>query len=380
MSLLGRMTFHSSSSLAELVNFLFSHWEIQQKYLHMGNLDQESYVRSHSGSSTLVCPRPPTTCWGGRGGSARLFYARQASEPACHPGVGASSAGPPHGAVSRYSSPGRTPSSTQQFSLSPRGGADMAVDGTGPARLFCPVAGCPCGDPLQARGWASPATMQSHVDAHLAGTLAGQVPQNWLDSRDRQRCGVCGLSVSKRFGVHPTCRPARDQAVVLLQLCPTWTLSGPAQPGPCGTLVDWQGSVGAGADKSLAMVATYNDATSWAELFMLPHCVLCPPPRGGRKHQRAAAAYTLDRLRRWHEGERLELWSSHSKPPPSRARDDSRRSLAESLAREGFDRKACAALLATGLCRNSSRASWPSPARAIGASCSQLAACNRSGP
>ena len=58
----------------------------------------------------------------------------------------------------------------------------MAVDGTGPARLFCPVAGCPCGDPLQARGWASPATMQSHVDAHLAGTLAGQVPQNWLDS------------------------------------------------------------------------------------------------------------------------------------------------------------------------------------------------------
>ena len=24
------------------------------------------------------------------------------------------------------------------------------------------------------------------------------------------------------------------------------------------------------------MVATYNDATSWAELFMLPHCVLCP--------------------------------------------------------------------------------------------------------
>ena len=63
MSLLGRMTFHNSSSLAELVNFLFSHWEIQQKYLHMGNLDQESYVRSHSGSSTLVCPRPPTTCY-----------------------------------------------------------------------------------------------------------------------------------------------------------------------------------------------------------------------------------------------------------------------------------------------------------------------------
>ena len=101
------------------------------------------------------------------------------------------------------------------------------------------------------------------------------------------------------------------------------------------------------------MVATYNDATSCADLFMLPRCVLSPHPRRGRKHQRAAAAYTLDRLWRWHEGERLELWSSNCKPPPGRARgptDDSKRSVAERLAREGFDRKACAALLATGLC------------------------------
>ena len=101
------------------------------------------------------------------------------------------------------------------------------------------------------------------------------------------------------------------------------------------------------------MVATYNDATSCADFFMLPRCVLSPHPRRGRKHQRAAAAYTLDRLWRWHEGERLELWSSNCKPPPGRARgptDDSKRSVAERLAREGFDRKACAALLATGLC------------------------------
>ena len=105
--------------------------------------------------------------------------------------------------------------------------------------------------------------------------------------------------------------------------------------------------------RSLAMVATYNDATSCADLFMLPRCVLSPHPRRGRKHQRAAAAYTLDRLWRWHEGECLELWSSNCKPPPGRARgptDDSKRSVAERLAREGFDRKACAALLATGLC------------------------------
>ena len=42
----------------------------------------------------------------------------------------------------------------------------------------------------------------------------------------------------------------------------------------------------------------YNDLCSWQELLLLPQCVLNAPPRGGRKHAKAAAAYTLDRLRR----------------------------------------------------------------------------------
>lgn len=240
----------------------------------------------------------------------------------------------------------------------------MAIDGAGPARLFCPVAGCPCSDPLRTRGWANPTTMQSHVDAHLAGTLGGEVPQSWLDRHDRQRCGVCGLSVSKRFGIHPTCRPeARGQAAsgapraaapALPSLDAIWASQGRTlRHIPALARALW----GQVLTRALATVATYNDTTSWAELFMLPHCVLCPPPRGGRKHQRAAAAYTLDRLRRWQEGERVELWHSRSKPSLLRARgptEDSRRSLAESLAREGFDRKACAALLATGLCPENS--------------------------
>ena len=86
---------------------------------------------------------------------------------------------------------------------------------------------------------------------------------------------------------------------------------------------------------------------------MLPKCVLCAPARQGRQHRKAVAAYTLDRLHRWHHGERLSLWDSRSElrkghaPAPS---PEQRRALATSLAREGFDRKACAALLCKGLC------------------------------
>ena len=50
------------------------------------------------------------------------------------------------------------------------------------------------------RGWCSVTTMQSHVDAHMAGTLAGAIPAAWLQQHGRQRCAVCGLSVSSR---HP---------------------------------------------------------------------------------------------------------------------------------------------------------------------------------
>ena len=44
--------------------------------------------------------------------------------------------------------------------------------------------------------------------------------------------------------------------------------------------------------KTLAVVH-YNDLCSWQELLLLPQCVLNAPPRGGRKHAKAAAAYTL---------------------------------------------------------------------------------------
>lgn len=49
--------------------------------------------------------------------------------------------------------------------------------------------------------------MRAHVDAHLGGSLAGRVPSAWFQERGLQECLVCGLTVSTRFGIHPTCRP-----------------------------------------------------------------------------------------------------------------------------------------------------------------------------
>jgi hypothetical protein len=63
---------------------------------------------------------------------------------------------------------------------------------------------------------------------------------------------------------------------------------------------------------------------------MLPQCVLCPPPRRGRKHQRAAAAYTVDRMQRWLEGERQSLWAARPEGPrrlPRERTAEERRSL-----------------------------------------------------
>ena len=92
----------------------------------------------------------------------------------------------------------------------------------------------------------------------------------------------------------------------------------------------------------------------WKKLLMLPRCVLGVPARGGRKHAKASAAYTLDRLHQWQQGERHSLWNSRGQLPGSGRNKpltaEERRTLATSLTREGFDRKACNALLSQGLC------------------------------
>ena len=78
-----------------------------------------------------------------------------------------------------------------------------------------------------------------------------------------------------------------------------------------------------------------NDEASWRELLMLTNCVLCAPGRGGKQHKRAV-----------HGSADLPPEAAQSRASVSAERRD----MATSLVCEGFDRKACAALLSKGLC------------------------------
>ena len=236
----------------------------------------------------------------------------------------------------------------------------MDVDQGPTPRVFCPVGTCPCSDRARASGWADLSTMHAHIDAHLAGTLAGDVPADWMRAHHRQRCPVCGLSVSTRYGTHPSCRPLaragapagndhrRDAGATLpsfsdIQAGQATTLRHiPAAARHLWTQV---------LTRVLASAAHHNDVKAWKELLMLPQSVLCAPPRGGRKHKRATAAFTVDRLHRWQEGEWLSLCDSRPSPPRSHKQmsADDRQSLAIALAREGLEGKACNALLSMGL-------------------------------
>ena len=56
---------------------------------------------------------------------------------------------------------------------------------------------------------------------------------------------------------------------------------------------------------------------------------------------------------RWQDGERASLWLSRPQPSKRAQRhltDEQKEEYAIGLAREGFDKKACTALLSQGLC------------------------------
>ena len=243
------------------------------------------------------------------------------------------------------------------------------TNSNGPERLCCPVASCPCSDAACIPKW-SEAVLSKHVDAHLSGQLAGRVPAQWLSDRGKIQCRVCGLGVSSRLEVHPTCRPAErrqrrpeQQASSdgATQLMPTLSsmCDGSARTlkyVPAKAKTAWAKAL----VRSLAFAVHCNTVAAWTEFAMLPACTLCPPPLHGRSSSADTAAFTLDRLSRWEAGERMSLWSDRVAPRSASTRaeqDDEHRKFlrAEVLCREGLVGKACAALVSDGICAPSNK-------------------------
>ena len=233
-------------------------------------------------------------------------------------------------------------------------------------RWHCPVTSCPLAAGGPHRGWASFESMQSHIDAHLSGALGGQVSIEWLRTNHRTRCRVCGLCVGVSRGVHPSCH-ATERRITSNRRHNPQTQPQPPSPGSVPSLMDVfstpiptikhiphraRAKLSKLLVRALAVVVLLNTTAAWTELLMLPKAVLCLPRGKTKPNALSTAAFTLDRLDRWESGERLSLWHDARRPSDttrSPTSDTYKALRAETLAREGLDGKACAALCSTGL-------------------------------
>jgi len=59
---------------------------------------------------------------------------------------------------------------------------------------------------------------------------------------------------------------------------------------------------------AVANTVFHNSVEKWRDLHMLAKCVLCNPPRAGKKHTSQRVSFTRARLNRWLGGERMSLW------------------------------------------------------------------------
>ena len=213
--------------------------------------------------------------------------------------------------------------------------------------------------------------MLPHINAHIARGEVEAVSE-WMQQHQKVQCRVCSMCVASNRGVHPTCRPHERAALDRNRATnntdedydddsghPTSSLPSLSEVMSCkvGVLKHvpkscrhaWAQTL----TRSVAKACAHNTVEAWTELIMLPKTVLLAPPRGGKKHRQTAAAFTADRLCRWEAGERGSLWDNLPTPTSrtrSKPSDEQKAKLAVALCREGFDRKACAALVAADVC------------------------------
>lgn len=214
------------------------------------------------------------------------------------------------------------------------------------SRVFCPVITCPESSDTSRRHFRDFNSIKNHLNEHVTGHLSGAVPLDFLQKHNYSLCSICDKILHTRYkGVCPKCRPAaraQEQMEALRSnVFPAGQNPSPTQQSLSAqerialpSLADIYGkfvltlrnipvslrSLWAQClKKSLALAVWHNNEASWAELQMLAKCTLCQPPRAGKSHKSKRLNWTRNRLLRWLNGERTELWNdlqNSNRPQP----------------------------------------------------------------
>ena len=185
-----------------------------------------------------------------------------------------------------------------------------------PARIFCPVPGCPEHDTARANGWADVSSMRDHLNDHCSGRFLGAIPSAFLEQHRLSQCQVCSRLLSTRFGnACPRCRPELRRRASSNASDPPSRPAAPSFEDVAKKRSFTKKAVPKGAKRlwsqcllsALCAVVAYNDTQSWQELYALPKCTLRGQQRGGASRHRGEAE-TKRLCQGWLEGQRMTLW------------------------------------------------------------------------
>ena len=185
-----------------------------------------------------------------------------------------------------------------------------------PARVYCPVPGCPEGLVGSAAGWADVAGMKDHLNDHCERRFLGSIPADFLERHRWVQCQVCSRLLSRRYGTAcPRCRPELQRASSTNSAQPPPRPAAPSFEETAKKRSFTKKSVPKGAKRlwaqcllaALSSVIAYNDTQSWQDLFSLSKCVLRGQQRGGAGRNRGEAE-TKKLCQGWLEGQRMSLW------------------------------------------------------------------------